>query len=79
MSGNNAFCRIVEQLAVLSTTKGGFTKEVNIVSWNEANPKLDIRIWLPNHQRAFSGLTFTEDEGYQLYQALEKLYKDYKP
>ena len=33
---------IVENLGVLSTNAKGWTKELNLVSWNERDPKYDI-------------------------------------
>lgn len=29
----------------------GWTKEINMVSWNEHDPKYDIREWAPDHSR----------------------------
>ena len=40
---------IVEELGVLSTTASGWQKELNFISWNEGEPKCDIRQWGPNH------------------------------
>lgn len=39
---------IVEELAKLAETSGGYTLAVNLVSWNDAEPKVDIRRWDPN-------------------------------
>ena len=36
---------IVEELGVLSTSAKGWTKELNLVSWNGRPPKYDIREW----------------------------------
>lgn len=38
---------IIKEILVLPAA-GEYTKEVNLVSWNGASPKLDIRTWLPN-------------------------------
>ena len=40
---------IVKSLGVLSEGARGWQKEVNLVSWNERNPKFDIREWDPDH------------------------------
>ncbi|WP_138159503.1 YdbC family protein [Peptoniphilus catoniae] len=53
---------IVKHLAVLSEKSTGWTKEVNLVSWNDRNPKYDIREWSPDHTRMSKGLTFTDEE-----------------
>ena len=34
---------ITEELGVLSESRSGWKREVNLVSWNGAAPKLDIR------------------------------------
>ena len=36
-------CQIVKHVAVLSTSESGYTKELNLVSWNGAEPKVDLR------------------------------------
>ena len=35
--------KIKEEIGVLSEIKSGWRKEVNLISWNGAAPKLDIR------------------------------------
>jgi len=39
----NIDMKITEEIAVLSVSGSGYTKEVNLVSWNGAEPKYDIR------------------------------------
>lgn len=53
---------IKENLGVLSESQKGWTKEVNLVSWNGYGAKYDIREWDPDHERMSKGLTFTKDE-----------------
>ena len=53
---------IKEHIGVLRKHETGWTREVNIVSWNGGEPKLDIREWSPDHERMSRGLTFTEEE-----------------
>lgn len=53
----------------------GATKEANFVSWNGNDAKLDIRIWYPGHERCGKGVTLTEDEGRNLYEALKEIYE----
>lgn len=62
---------IVEELGVLSTSAKGWTKELNLVSWNGRPPKYDIREWSPEHEKMGKGLTFSEEE----MAALAKLLK----
>lgn len=53
---------IVEKFGVISTSKSGWTKELNLVSWNGYKPKYDIREWSPDHEKMGKGITFTEEE-----------------
>ncbi|MDR2052704.1 MAG: hypothetical protein LBP80_04745, partial [Treponema sp.] len=50
---------ILKAYGVLSEEKGGWKKELNLVSWNGRNPKLDIRDWSPEHDKMGKGVTFT--------------------
>ncbi len=53
---------ITEKIGVLSENAKGWTKELNMVSWNEKDPKYDIREWSPDHSRMGKGVTLTVDE-----------------
>jgi hypothetical protein len=48
----------------------GWTKEVNLVSWNGRDPKLDIREWTYNHEKMSKGLTLTDAEAEELAKVL---------
>lgn len=50
---------IVQNIAVLSTDKSGWTKEINLVSFNGSPPKYDIRSWDPHHEKMGKGVTLT--------------------
>lgn len=68
---------IVENLGVLSTNpKNGWRKELNIVSWNEREPKFDLREWNEDHSRMSKGITFTEEEAKILFNILEDEFQD---
>lgn len=53
---------ITENIGVLSENAKGWTKELNKVSWNEREPKYDLREWNPDHTRMGKGITLTEEE-----------------
>ncbi len=53
---------IKETLGVLSENSRGWTKELNLISWNEREPKYDIREWSPDHTRMGKGVTLSADE-----------------
>lgn len=63
---------ITEQIAVLSESAKGWTKELNLISWNGREPKYDIRDWAPNHEKMGKGVTLTEEEFAKLKSALLK-------
>ena len=53
---------ITKNIGVLSESARGWTKELNMVSWNEREPKYDLRKWNPDHTRMGKGITLTEEE-----------------
>ena len=53
---------IVDELGVLSTSAKGWTKELNLISWNGREPKYDIRDWAPEHAKMGKGVTLSEEE-----------------
>ena len=53
---------ITEHLGDLGETSRGWTRELNLVSWNDREPKYDLRDWSPDHSRMGKGLTLTADE-----------------
>ena len=53
---------IVKNIAVLSKERSGWTKEINLVSYNDTPPKYDIRSWDPNHEKMGKGVTLSDDE-----------------
>lgn len=63
---------IIEEIGVLSTSSSGWTRELNLISWNGRPPKFDIRDWSPDHEKMGKGLTFTNEE----LQALKELLSD---
>ena len=62
---------IVNQLGVISEGKSGWTYEFNLVSWNGAEPKYDIRKW-QKHTRIGKGVTLTENELRKLKELIDK-------
>ena len=53
---------ITKSIGVLSENAKGWTKELNMVSWNEREPKYDLREWSPDHTRMGKGITLTEED-----------------
>lgn len=63
---------IVKEIAVLSTGDTGYTKEINLISWNGKEPKYDIRSFSPNREKCGKGITLNADEAAALLKALQK-------
>jgi len=53
---------IKKHIGVLSENNKGWKKELNLVSWNDREPKYDIREWSPEHDNMGKGVTLNEDE-----------------
>lgn len=53
---------IIKSLGQLSTSRSGWNREVNLVSWNGAKPKLDIRDWAPDHSKMGKGISLSDEE-----------------
>jgi hypothetical protein len=64
---------IVERLGVLSISGTGWTKELNHISWNERDPKYDIREWAPDRSKMSKGISFTVDEIQKLKEMLDEI------
>lgn len=64
---------ITQELGVLSESKSGWRRELNLVSWNGAAPKFDIRDWSPNHERMGKGISLNAEEVEKLGTLLNKI------
>ncbi len=64
---------VVENVAVLSENPKGWTKELNLISWNGREPKYDIREWAPDHEKMGKGVTLSKEEMDALCEAVKKL------
>lgn len=53
---------IVKELGVLSEGSKGWKKKLNLVSWNEREPKYDIREWSPENEKMGKGVTLSNEE-----------------
>ena len=63
---------IIEEIGVLSENDKGWKKELNLISWNGAKPKYDIRDWSPEHEKMGKGVTLSEEEMKKLKILIEK-------
>lgn len=58
---------IIEHIGVLKTSAAGWTKELNIISWNGNPQKYDIREWAEDHKKMSRGITLTASEAKDLF------------
>ena len=53
---------IQENIGMVSQSPKGWSKELNLVSWNGKAPKYDLRDWAPDHEKMGKGITLTAEE-----------------
>ena len=68
--------KILSHLATLSTNKSGWTKELYLISWNDKEPKYDLRDWSPDHEKMGKGVTLSVEELSALRDAVNDLEYD---
>ena len=66
---------IIKHIGKLSESSRGWTKELNIISWNGGVPKLDIRDWAPEHEKMGKEITLSEEEAEKLAGLLQTMKK----
>lgn len=65
--------KVIREIAVLSEKTNGWSKQLNLISWNDGDPKYDIRDWGPNREKMGKGVTLTPAELMSLSEALEEI------
>lgn len=63
---------IVEEIGVISEKPSGWKKELNFVSFNDYEPKFDIREWSEDHEKMSKGITLTLEELKELKKLIDK-------
>jgi hypothetical protein len=53
---------IVKKVGVLSKSASGWVKELNLISWNDREPKYDLRDWSADGEKMGKGVTLTKEE-----------------
>lgn len=71
----NIKMNIVKSLGIVAKNDKEYTKELNIISWNDGPPKFDLREWTPTEHHALKGITLSEHEMILLYKILQYYYK----
>jgi hypothetical protein len=64
---------IIKKIGILSKSDKGWAKELNLISWNDREPKYDIRDWAPDGKTMGKGVTLSAQELAALRELLNKL------
>ena len=64
---------IEKELGSISESPKGWTKELNIISWNGKEAKYDLRDWAPGHEKMGKGVTLSGDELKKLRDVLNEI------
>lgn len=64
---------IIKNVGVLSTSASGWAKELNLISWNDRDPKYDLRDWSPDREKMGKGVTLSKEELSALKELLNTL------
>lgn len=70
---NKDFSFTKERNIAIMSTNEGYTKECNLISWNDGKPKLDIRNW--KEDKPLKGISLDEEESKILYEGLKAYYE----
>ncbi len=64
---------IVKKIGVLSKAGSGWAKELNLISWNDREPKYDIRDWSADGAKMGKGVTLSKEELLALKELLNNI------
>lgn len=64
---------IEKEIGKISKSSKGWTKELNLISWNGKEAKYDLRDWAPEHEKMGKGVTLSLDELKKLKEILNEM------
>jgi hypothetical protein len=64
---------IIKKIGVLSKSPSGWEMQLNLVSWNDRDPKYDLRDWSPDGEKMGKGVTLSKEELLVLKELLSKI------
>ena len=64
---------IVEEIGAVSESSTVWTKELNLISWNNREAKYDLREWAPDHAKMGKGITLSINELRELKKLLNNM------
>lgn len=70
MSINGIQFKIIKHIGVFGKSESGWTKEVNIISWNNRGAKIDVRAWAPDKSKSSKMGTMSVQEAMRLGELL---------
>ena len=67
---------VVKTYGSLSESSKGWKKEIKLISWNQKEPKYDIREWSPDGEKMGKGVTLSKEELVNLKDLLDEILAD---
>ena len=64
---------ITEKIGILSENPNGWSRQFNMISWNDREPKFDIRDWAPGNEKMSKGISLTREEIKTLKELLNEM------
>ena len=64
---------IQQNFGIISEGAKGWKRELNLISWNDRDPKYDLRDWDEQHEKMGKGLTLSKDEIIKLRDLLNSM------
>ena len=64
---------IEKEIGVVSETTKGWTKELNLISWNGKTAKYDLRDWAKKKKKMGKGITLSKEELKSLRELLNNM------
>ena len=61
---------IIRKIGQFSQSSKGWSKELNLVSWNGGPAKYDLRDWSPDYEHMSRGITLHKEEAKNLLELL---------
>lgn len=61
----------IEIVVLVEESRGG-QQELNLISWNDKEPKYDIREWTPEYTKMGKGVTPSKEEIVKLKEVLSR-------
>lgn len=65
--------KIIESYGVIDVLDNGWTMELNLVSFNDREPKYDIRNWASDKSKMGKGIRLTKEQLEKLQEFIEKI------